>query len=176
MTNLIRQKHRFLYHGLEFYAKDLTLEQFLMINLDPDEWYKQIMLECNDTLPSLNDRQKKEFVRILMWWKQEDTPNLIDQLTETEKKIKAQKEKKKREKVEQEIDDFLRDWHIIEWQMMHVFHQSLAEMRSWPYKYFMELYKDMGICTGAKEYDKDRNSTEPDKKAIKKEFGDLYNK
>lgn len=43
-------------------------------------------------------------------------------------------------------------------------------MRSWPYKYFIALYKDMGICTGAKEYDKDRNSTEPDKKAIKKEF------
>lgn len=37
MTNLIRQKHRFLYHGLEFYAKDLSLEQFLMINIDPDE-------------------------------------------------------------------------------------------------------------------------------------------
>lgn len=72
------------------------------------------MLECNETLPSLNDRQRKEFVRILLGGQQEETPSLIDQLTETQKKIKAHKEKQKQEKAEKEVDDFLQDWHIIE--------------------------------------------------------------
>lgn len=60
--------------------------------------------------------------------------------------------------------------------MMHHLHQSLSEMRSWPYRYFMSQYEDLPITIGTKDYDKHRNSKTPDKRAFKKEFGDLYGK
>jgi hypothetical protein len=58
--------------------------------------------------------------------------------------------------------------------MMATLHQPLSEMRKWPYKYFMEQYKDLAYITGAKEYSKDRHSQTPDKKTFKKEFKEAY--
>lgn len=173
MTNLIRKKHVFLYHWEKFECFDLSLEDFLIFSEDPDAWYKKVLLECNDQLPKLNERQKKEFVRIVFWWEEEKT-EIMDHLTETQKKINAHKEKKKQADLEKAMDDMLDDWHIIEWQMMHFLNQPLSEMRKWPYTYFIQLYKDLAYCTGAKDYEKNRNSKAPDKKAFKKEFGDMY--
>lgn len=173
MTNLIRQKHTFLYHGQAFECYDLTLEDFLLITIDHDAGYRKVLLECNEELPTLNDRQQNEFLRILLG-QDEEKPQVIDQLTETQKKIKAHKEKQK--KVEDEKQSMLDDFHIIEGQMMHFLHQPLSELRSWPYRYFLQVYKDLAICTGAKEYDKNRNSTKPDKAGFKKEFWSVYNK
>lgn len=173
MTNLIRQKHKFLYHGQAFDCFDLSLEDFLLINIDQEAWYKKILSECNDELPKLNARQQQEFLRILFGW-EEDKPKVIDQLTDTQKKINDFKKKQK--KIEEEKEDMLHDFHIIEGQMMHFLNQPLSELRSWPYRYFMDVYKDLAYCTGAKEYDKNRNSTKPDKAGFKKEFGSQYNK
>ena len=175
MTNLIRQKHRFLYHGQTFDCFDLSLGDFLLINIDQDSGYKKILQECNEELPTLNERQQKEFLRIIFWGEIEKQ-EVIEQLTETQKKIQDAKKSKKTDKQKNEVDDMLHDWHIIEWQMMHFLHQPLSEMRKRPYRYFMETYKDMAICTGAKEYNKNRNSQIPDKKWFKSEFGDMYNK
>lgn len=173
MTNLIRRKHTFLYHGQQFDCFDLTLEDFLIFSVDPDAWYIKVLLECNEQLPKLNERQRKEFVRIIFWG-QEEKKEILDHLTETQKKLNAHKEKKKKKDLEKQVDDMLEDWHVLEGQMMHFLHQPLSEMRKWPYKYFMQVYKDLPYCTGAKEYEKNRNSKAPDKKAFKKEFGDFY--
>lgn len=103
----------------------------------------------------------------------------MDKLTETQKKIlehKKKNQKKKEKNLEKAIDDMLQDFHIIEGQLMHYLHQPLSEMRKWPYQYFMAQYRDLPYSTGAKEYDKNRNSKTPDKKGFKKEFGDVYNK
>lgn len=175
MTNLIRQKHKFLYHGQAFDCFDLSLEDFLLINVDQLAGYTKVLLECNDELPKLNARQQQEFLRILLGWEQE-TPKVIDQLTETQKKINDFKKKKDPKKDKEEVEDMLQDFHIIEWQMMHFLHQPLHVLRSWPYRYFMDVYKDLAYCTGAKEYDKNRNSQKPDKKGFKQEFGGMYNK
>lgn len=101
----------------------------------------------------------------------------MDQLTETQKRINDFKKKngeKTAEKLAKDLEDILEDWHIIEGQMMHFLGQPLSEMRKWPYRYFMDMYKDLAICTGAKEYEKGRRSKGPDKKAFKKEFGGMY--
>lgn len=174
MTNLIRQKYVFLYHGTQFECFDLTLEDYLLFSIDPDAWYKKVLLECNDELPKLNARQSKEFVRILFGGP-EEKKEIIENLTETQKKINDFKKKNwKIEDVKKEVENMLQDFHIIEGQMMHFLKQPLSEMRKWPYKYFMQVYKDLAYCTGAKEYEKNRNSKAPDKKAFKKEFWSLY--
>lgn len=175
-TNLIRQKHRFLYHGEEFFCFDLTLEDYLMITMDEVAGYTKILMECNETLPKLNLRQGREFMRIILWW-EEEKKTIMDQLTETQKRINDFKKKngeKTAEKLAKDLEDILEDWHIIEGQMMHFLGQPLSEMRKWPYRYFMDMYKDLAICTGAKEYEKGRRSKGPDKKAFKKEFGGMY--
>lgn len=148
----------------------------MLFSMDPLAWYEKVLLECNDKLPKLNKRQSQEFVRILLWGK-EEKKEIIETLTETQKKIQAYKNKQKKEKdLDEAMDQMLQDFHIIEGQMMHFLHQPLSEMRKWPYKYFMQVYKDLWYCTWAKEYEKNRNSKAPDKKAFKKEFGDVYNK
>lgn len=175
MTNLIRQKHVFLYHGEQFFCGDLTVEDYLLISIDPTAWLEKVLLEFNEILPKLNERQSKEFMRILFWWDPEQK-DLMDKLTETQKKIQEHKKKQKKENVEKDLEEMLQDFHIIEGQMMATLHQPLSEMRKWPYLYFMKQYKDLAYITGAKEYSKDRHSKAPDKKAFKKEFWDVFNK
>lgn len=174
--NLIRQKHRFLYHGEEFFCYDLTLEDYLLITIDERAGYTKILSECNEVLPKLNLRQGREFMRIILWW-EEEKKGIMETLTETQKKLNDYRKKNGKdtaEKIEKQLEDILEDWHIIEGQMMHFLCQPLSEMRKWPYKYFMQVYKDLAYCTGAKEYEKGRNSKKPDKKAFKKEFGGMY--
>lgn len=177
MTNLIRNKHVFHYHWKTFEAKDITVEQFLLLNIDEKEWLNQIFLECNEEIPTLNHRQLMEFMRIIMWW-EEEKKDVMDKLTETQRKIEESRNKMKKEKQikkeKQKIEEFLSDWHIIEWQMMYTLHQSLSEMRKWSYKYFMDQYKDLWIVIWAKEYNKTRNSKTPDKSSFKKEFWNFY--
>ncbi len=178
MTNLIRQKHKFLYHGQEFYCHDISLEDYLLIMIDYEAWYHKILSECNEELPRLNPRQVEELTRILLGGK-EKKKDIVAELTETQKKINAHKAKnnpKEEKKTQDKLDDMLEDWHIIEGQMMHYMRQPLSEMRKWPYKYFMKIYNDMWYCTGAKEYKPNRNSDKPDKAGIKKEFGTMYKK
>jgi len=176
MTALIRQKNTFLYHGKTFYCWDLTLEDYLYINIDLEWWLDKIFMEFNDQAPLLNTRQSREFMRILLWqeneWKNED---LMDKMTDTQKKIQAFKNKQKKDP-KKEVEDMLDDFHIIEGQMMHYLKQHLSEMRKWPYQYFMKQYKDLPYTTWQKEYEKNRNSKSPDKKWFKKEFLDFYNK
>lgn len=175
--NLIRQKHVFEYHGQSFFCGDLTLEDYLLINIDLEAGLEKILMEYNEKPPRLNPRQSKEFMRILLWQENEKkNEDLMEKMTETQKKILAFKKKNKPKKLEKQVDDMLQDFHIIEGQMMHFLHQPLSEMRKWPYQYFMMVYKDLAYCTGAKEYDKTRNSKTPDKKTFKKEFWNLYNK
>jgi len=176
---LIRQKNTFTYHEKEFYCWDLTLEDYLLINIDLVAWLEKILTEFNNQAPILNPRQSREFMRILLWQENEEkNENLMDKLTETQKKILAFKKKKKpKEKdAEKEIDEMLEDFNIIEGQMMHFLNQPLSEMRKWPYQYFMRQYKDLAYSTGQKEYEKDRNSERKKKKWFKKEFWDNYNK
>lgn len=134
-----------------------------------------MILEANSELPKLNPRQSKEFIRIIFGG-EEQKKDLMDQLTETQKKIQAHKNKKTEKNQEEELESMMEDWHIIEGQMMHFLGQPLSEMRKWPYRYFMQVYKDLAYCTGAKEYQKNRNSQKPDKKAFQKELGHLYDK
>lgn len=156
---------------------DLSLEDYLFINIDLEAWLEKILMECNEKPPRLNPRQSKEFMRILLGQENEKkNENLMDKLTETQKKILEFKKKNKKKDVEKQVDDMLQDFHIIEGQMMHFLNQPLSEMRKWPYQYFMMVYKDLAYCTGSKEYQKNRNSQSPDKKSFKKEFGDVYNK
>lgn len=179
MTNLIRQKHTFLYHGQKFFCFDLSLWDYLLLMIDPVAGVEKILLECNDEIPKINERQSKEFMRILLKWEEEKSDNFAKALTETQKQINIFKEKdkeKNKKKVAGDINDMLRDFHLIEGQMMHHLGQPLQEMRSWPYSYFMDLYNDLPIINGTKEYDKNRHSKTPDKKAFKKEFGNLYDK
>lgn len=171
MTSLIRKKHTFLYHGKSFQCMDLSLEDYLLLSIDELEGMKKILSECNEEMPLLNQRQSKEFVRILFGQEEEK----VDILTETQKKIQAHKNKNKRT-VKDDLVDILKDWHLIEWKMMYHLHQPLSEMRKWPYRYFMSQYEDLPITIGTKDYDKHRNSKKPDKRAFKKEFGDLYTK
>lgn len=131
-------------------------------------------MEHNEKMPQLNARQSAELTRILLGIDGEKR-NIMDDLTETEKQIKAFKEKDKK-KAEANIEDMLADFHLFEWQLMYYLHQPLSELRSWPYQYFMKIYKDLAYCTGAKDYDKNRHSQKPDKSAFKSEFGDVYNK
>lgn len=176
---LIRIKHTFFYHWEKFYCADLSLEDYLLINIDLEQWLEKILTEFNEKAPQLNPRQSREFMRIMLWQEnKEKNEDLMDKLTETQKKILMFKKSKKtdQEKVEKQIDDMLRDFHIIEWQVMHYLHQQLSEVRKWPYQYFMRQYKDLPYTTGQKEYEKNRNSTDPDKKWFKKEFWDVYNK
>lgn len=173
MTNLIRRKNTFHFHGQAFECFDLSLEDFLLFCIDPEEACEKVLLECNEELPKLNNRQKENFVRIVFGG-QEEKKQLLETLTDTQKKIQEHQKKQKADKAKQDVDDMLEDWHIIEWQMMHFTNQPLSEMRKWPYKYFMSIYKDLAYCTGSKEYEKGRNSKSPDKKAFKQEFGDFY--
>lgn len=132
------------------------------------------MLECNEELPQLNERQQTEFLRILMWG-EEEKKSVMEQLTETQKKIRAYKKKQEQKSaIDNKVDEYLKDWHLIEWQMMHTLHQPLSELRKRPYRYFMELYKDLAIITGAKKYDPHRNSQKPDKKGFKREFANAF--
>lgn len=95
---------------MSFECYDLTLEDFLLISIDPQAGFEKITLECNDTVPKLNMRQRQEFVRILFG--QDETKEDQVKLTETQKRIQAHKEKTGKDK--KDVDDFLQDWHIIE--------------------------------------------------------------
>jgi hypothetical protein len=54
--------------------------------------------------------------------------------------------------------------------MSHHLHNSISEMRKWPYQYFFNIYNDLPYILGAKEYDENRNSSTPDKKKFKEEL------
>lgn len=176
MTSLIRQKHEFKYHGKTFFCYDLSVEDFLLLSIDPVAWLEKIFLECNDESPKLNERQTEAFLTILQWWEIKKK-NIIDSLTETQKKINQfKKTNEKKRDYAKEQNDMLSDFHIIEWQLMHFLNQPLSELRKWPYNYFIQMFKDLAYCTWAKEYQKNRNSQSPDKKWFKKEFPNAYNK
>lgn len=110
MTSLIRQKHTFLFHGQSFQCMDLSLEDYLLLSIDEVEGMKKILSECNDVLPLLNNRQAKEFLRILLGQEEEK----VDILTETQKKLQAHKNKGKKETTKTDLMDILKDWHLIE--------------------------------------------------------------
>lgn len=40
----------------------------------------------------------------------------------------------------------------------------------------MDLYKDLWVCNGTKDYEKNRHSNMPDKAYFRKEFGDQFKK
>lgn len=171
--NLIRQKHSFLYHGKQFFCSDLTVEDYLLISIDTMAGFEKVLLEHNDEIPKLNARQSTELMRILFGGKPEEK-TVFDALTDTQKQIEAHKSKSKKKEAGKDIDEMLQDFHIIEGQMMHYLHQPLSELRRWPYLYFMKIYRDLPYCTGAKEYEKNRNSQSPDKAEFKKEFRESY--
>jgi len=172
MTGVIRQKHYFKYHGSVFYCSDITVNDYLLLIVNEMEWIQKILLEHNEKLPTLNDRQLSELMKIVFWIEEEDE----EELTEVQKKIREHKEiAQEKKKKKKGTDRPLQDFHVIEGQIMHFLNQSRTEIRSWTYKYFIEIYKDMMYCTWSKEYNKDRNNQSPDKKAFRQEFGSSFN-
>jgi len=141
----IREINTFKYFNKEFKAGDLTRWDFLFIFQNEQEGFKKILLEYNKRLPELNQRQLKEFLRILYW----------------------EKEEEKWEKIKPE------DLLIIEWQIMHHLHQSREEMRKRTLEYFMEMYKQLPYIIWTK--DPKEKWDNPDKKTFKKEFWEFYN-
>lgn len=165
MINFIRIRHKFLYNGRFFYCWDLTVEDFILLNIDLEEWIKKILLEFNKNLPELNWRQINEFLNILLGVEKKEK-NIIDKITETEKKFKKKEEKKE--------NDILEDFHIIEWIIMRNLKQPLSEIRKWNYLYFMEIYKDLNYIINPEQYDPKRKSQSPDKKKFKKELWEYF--
>ena len=82
----------------------------MLLSIDEVEGMKKILSECNDVLPLLNNRQAKEFLRILLGQEEEK----VDILTETQKKLQAHKNKGKKETTKTDLMDILKDWHLIE--------------------------------------------------------------
>lgn len=146
--NMIREKHKFIYHNKVFYCSDLTWWDYILILQNQKQWLRKILLEHNKKMPLLNERQVNEFLKIL---------------------LQIDKEDKGTSKIDFE------ELRFIEGQMMINLKQSLNELRSWTMSYFMGQYKDIPYLTWAKEYSKDRHSKQPDKKTFKQEFNNLYN-
>lgn len=175
-TILIRQKHTFLYHQEKFYCWDIILEDYLLYLIDPEQAWEKILTEFNTEIPKINKRQQENLLKIL-FNDPEEEKDILKELTETQKRIKEYKDKKKSKKqsTEQNIEKILADFHITEWQMCHYTHNSVNDMRKWPYQYFFNMYNDIPIIIWTKEYDEHRNSNKPDKKKFKDELSNFYN-
>jgi len=153
MTTLIRQKHSFKYHWKEFYCWDLTLEDFLLLNIDIKEGLNKVLAEFNEDFPVLNNRQTQLFISILFW-----QDNLLNKL----------------DKKKQNNEDFLNSFHIIEGQVMHFLNQPLSEIRKRPYRYFIKQYEDIVYSIWQKKYEWKDVEQKPNKKEFKKELWDFY--
>ena len=150
MKYLINSVDVFKYHWKTFKCWKITVEDFLRINIEWETAIFELLLKYNKELPKLNKRQLENFIEILINW----------EINIFKKTIKTTKND----------NNFLEDFHIIEWQIMSFLHQSRSEIRSWNYQYFIKIYEDLAICTWNKDYDKNRKSENPDKEKLKNIF------
>lgn len=145
--------NEFTFFWKSFFCKDLLVKDYILILEDFEKWIEKILKESNKESINLNERQKKNFYKIIFWIEKED------------------KEKEKEDKEKEKIDP-LETFLCLEWSAMHFFNLSLKEIREMPYVYFVNLIKQAPYILGEKKME-DKNQT-PDKKSFKKEFWNLY--
>lgn len=152
MTTLLKRKYVFLYFDESFIAEDITVEEFILLLEDYENWIKKILEKHNEMMPLLNARQLNEFLRII---------------TENDTLLPAKKTKNK-------DSDILKDFHVVEGIMMRNLKQPLSEMRQWKLSYFFKLYTDLDVIIDPSKYNDKKNASIPDKAKFKKEFNHLY--
>lgn len=142
---LVRQRHTFLHHGKEFDAYDLSVNDFLLMQIDPMGCFRKITSECNDKIPELNARQLENFFKKISGNSQEQYDDLLNNIWNIKKKLK-------------QVDNFLCDFEFLEHTVSKISGQSVRDIRERNIQYFLRFLKDFEYHSGKEKYTKLRYS------------------
>jgi len=144
---MINQKYKFKFFDNYIICNDLTVNDYLYLNYDPELFLKNILWK---KIWLLNQRQIKNLIAILLNPNEKDLEKLFNKNSNNSNKW-------------MDIDDFF----IIEWNIMKNLHQQRSEIRKWEWKYFLKISQNLDVIMWEKKYEDYKNADKPDKKEIK---------
>lgn len=138
----------FTYRNRTFRAGELTVGDYGLSLRDFDAFLEKVLSEFNPKPPKLEPEYLRAFLDILFEKSEQVSP--------------FRKEKNS------SPDDF----HIVLGIYMRTFRQGYVDACATPLRIFNLLMADADCILDPSKYDPNRHDSTPDKKAIKKEFGD----
>ena len=143
---MIKQKYKFKFFNDYVICSDLSVEDYLYLNFEPEKALKKIFWK---KIALMNKRQIKNTISILLNPDETDLDKLFE-----------------KKEVSKWFD--IEDFFIIEWAIMKNLNQQRSEIRSWEWKYFQKVSQNLDVIMWEKKYDDYKNPEKPDKKEIKK--------
>lgn len=144
---MIKEKYWFKVFDKLITCEDLSVQDYLELNYDPELFLKKILWK---KVWLLNQRQIKNLISFLLNPDEKDLLKLFNKTTSKDNKG-------------MEIDDFF----ILEWVIMKNLNQQRSEIRKWEWKYFLKVTKNLDVIMWEKKYEDYKYADKPDKKEIK---------
>lgn len=144
---MINKEYKFKFFDNYIICNDLSVEDYLYLNYDPEFILKKILWKKANLL---NQRQIKNLLAILLNPNEKDLLKLFN---------------KSNWKTNKGMD--VEDFFIIEWNIMKNLNQQRSEIRKWEWKYFLKVSQNLDVIMWEKKYDDYKNADKPDKKEIK---------
>lgn len=151
----MRDINIFKYKKDTFKCWDILVKDFYLFIKNPDETYKRLLLEFNDKMPKLTQKQRENFIWILL-------------LSENDKK-KDDSDKKEPVDIKnalKKIDMFEKEFHVMVWFVAKAWWFNRNDIMNMPYFVFKRYYDDIAIISWQKEYDPKRSDIKLDKKSL----------
>lgn len=152
-----RKVYIFKYGNRFFKCWEPQIGHLISLETNPEETIEMLLLEYNNKLPKLNERQLMKFTDSLFSPNKDDLSFLMNNESQTSEK------------------DGISDFHIVIWQIMKELNQGYFTILKMPVSIFFKFVNDLWIIVWSEEYDKEKRWSKNDIKSLKNDFKEFIN-
>lgn len=152
----MRDINLFKYGNKLFKCWDILVKDYYLFIKNPDDTYKNVLLEFNTEVPKLTQRQRENFIGVL----------LLSEKTKTKEDSDKKKTPVDIKNTLKKIEIFEKEFHVWVWIVAKAWWFTRNDIMNMPYVVFRRYQEDVWIISWQKAYDPKRHDVNLDKKAL----------